>query len=208
MLGLPWTRGPVLTGSVVMLRLPRRADFEPWRRLRQDNQERLQHFEPRWNAFDLTRAGFSARVRAAMRLAELGQSFQFLVFDRRGRHLCGGITLGNVRRGAAQSGQIGYWLGARFEGQGLMSDAVESVARFAFTVLRLQRIEAASIATNTRSVALLTRCGFRREGTCRAYLEIDGRRQDHELYARLPTDPIPTMPDTARQASDSASEAG
>ena len=194
MLALPWSRGLVLTGTAVSLRLPRRSDFSTWRNLRIEDRERLQRFEPRWSDFDLTQAGFSARVRNAARLAALGQSFQFLVFERRSGHLAGGITLGNLRRGAAQSGQIGYWISARFEGKGLMRDAVETVLRHAFTALRLQRIEAASIAANARSVALLKRCGFRLEGTARAYLEIDGRRQDHDIYARLSSDPIPAVP--------------
>jgi ribosomal-protein-alanine N-acetyltransferase len=66
-----------------------------------------------------------------------------------------------------------------------MSDAVVTALRFSFLTLRLHRIEAASIADNHKSVALLQRCGFRHEGTARNYLEINGRRQDHELFACL-----------------------
>ena len=43
--------------------------------------------------------------------------------------LIGGITLGNIRHGVAQAGQIGYWIGERYAGQGFMLEAVELVVR-------------------------------------------------------------------------------
>jgi [ribosomal protein S5]-alanine N-acetyltransferase len=188
MLGLPWPRGPVLTGQTVMLRLPQRQDHAAWAALRAQSEPELRRFEPRWGENELTKAAFAARVKTAQRLAENGLTFQFLIFDRRGNPLLGGVTLGQIRRGAAQSAQIGYWLGSPHHGQGRMSDAVATVLRFAFHTLRLHRVEAASIADNIKSIALLERCGFTHEGTARAYLEIDGQRRDHELYACLASD--------------------
>ena len=38
--------------------------------------------------------------------------------------LVGGITLGNIRHGVAQTGQIGYWIGERYAGRGLMLEAL------------------------------------------------------------------------------------
>jgi RimJ/RimL family protein N-acetyltransferase len=35
---------------------------------------------------------------------------------------------------------------------------------------------------------VLLRCGFQYEGFARHYLEINGRRQDHKLFARLVSD--------------------
>ncbi|NJR13351.1 MAG: GNAT family N-acetyltransferase [Phyllobacteriaceae bacterium] len=198
MFGLARPKGPVLEGTRVMLRLPLRADHASWSQLRADSRDAIQPYEPLWPEHDLTQGGFSARVRMAAQLAEDGQAFQFLVFERRGAPLLGGVTLGNIRRGAAQTAQLGYWLGTRHEGQGLMSDAVVTALRYSFSSLRLHRVEAASIADNHKSVALLQRCGFRHEGTARSYLEINGRRQDHELFACLATDFLGHLPLPAR----------
>jgi ribosomal-protein-alanine N-acetyltransferase len=184
-----------------MLRLPQTADRDAWLHLRQESRAALQPFEPLWSEADLTKAGFAARVRLARRLAEEGAAYQFLVFDRRGAPLLGGITLGNIKRGASQTAQVGYWLGTEFEGRGHMSDALLTVLRFAFGNLRLHRVEAASMPENRRSIALLERCGFRHEGTARAYLEINGRRPDHELYSCLPGDAGFNAP-MARSPSD------
>jgi len=59
------------------------------------------------------------------------------------------------------------------------------VLPFAFTTLRLHRVEAACIPNNIGSIRLLENTGFTREGYAREYLCINGIWQDHLLYARL-----------------------
>jgi [ribosomal protein S5]-alanine N-acetyltransferase len=181
-------RVPVLTGEKTEIRLPSRQDYLAWQALRQESRAELIPYEPRWATHELSQPTFASRVRQAKLLAEDNEAFQFLIFDKAASMLLGGITLGNIRRGAAQTGEIGYWLGTRHYGQGYMRDAVSTLLKFAFLNLRLHRVEAACIQDNIRSIALLKHCGFHYEGFARAYLEIDGRRQDHHLYACLPSD--------------------
>jgi len=118
-----------------------------------------------------------------------GTAIAFFIFEKSSGKLAGGITLGNIRHGVSQSGHVGYWIGERFGGRGLMTDAVKVVARFAFDTLRLHRIEAACIPDNIRSIRVLEKAGFRREGLLRSYLRINGIWQDHYLYARIADDP-------------------
>jgi len=99
------------------------------------------------------------------------------------------LTLASIRRGVAQAGSIGYWMGAPYVRYGHMTAAVRAVLPFAFGTLRLHRVEAACIPTNTPSIRLLERCGFSREGYARQYLCINGIWQDHLLFARLKDDP-------------------
>ncbi|MBX8827890.1 GNAT family protein, partial [Ochrobactrum sp. SFR4] len=54
-----------------------------------------------------------------------------------------------------------------------------------FHELRLHRLEAACIPSNLRSVRLLEKAGFLREGTLRSYLKINGIWQDHLLYSLI-----------------------
>ncbi len=190
--GLFEPHGPVLTGKMIELRLPVAKNYAEWKALRQESRAELTLFEPRWADHELTRTTFIDRVRLAKMLAQTQQSFQFFIFEgpdgTSGGALLGGITLGNIRRGAAQTAEIGYWLGTRHVGKGFMRDAVATLLAFAFSSLHLHRIEAACIQGNARSIALLQHCGFHYEGCARAYLEINGQRQDHHLYACLPTD--------------------
>src|SRR5690606_5715640 len=114
-----------------------------------------------------------------------GTGIAFLIFEKSTRDLAGGISIGNIRRGVAQSAQIGYWMGERFAGHGMMLEALGLVVPFAFDTLRLHRIEAACIPRNNRSSRLLEKAGFQREGLLRSYLRINGSWQDHYLYALI-----------------------
>ena len=120
--------------------------------------------------------------------AKADQAYAFLIFRTQVSALVGGLTLANIRRGVAQAGSIGYWIGQPYANQGYMSAAVRALIPFCFGSLRLHRLEAACIPTNKPSITLLEKCGFQREGYARGYLCINGTWQDHLLYARLQTD--------------------
>ena len=96
-----------------------------------------------------------------------------------------------MRRGVAQAGSLGYWMGAPHAGQGYMTEAVRTLVPFAFGSLRLHRLEAACIPTNGASIRLLEKVGFAREGLARQYLCINGVWHDHLLYALVSTDVRP-----------------
>jgi ribosomal-protein-alanine N-acetyltransferase len=63
-----------------------------------------------------------------------------------------------------------------------MTDAVRTLVRFSFNVLRLHRIEAATQPGNSPSIRVLQRTGFVQEGYARDYLRIDGVWRDHLLF--------------------------
>jgi ribosomal-protein-alanine N-acetyltransferase len=186
--------GPVLRGERVTLRHPSMADFQAWADLRAESRDFLKPWEPTWPIDDLTRAAFRRRIKRYHRDIREDTGAAFFVFRSGDERLLGGLTLTAIRRGVSQSGSLGYWMGARWAGQGYMNDAVRTVLDHAFEELRLHRIEAASMPTNSRSIALLEKVGFSREGFARKYLLIDGRWQDHVLFAMLADDPRPPRP--------------
>jgi ribosomal-protein-alanine N-acetyltransferase len=139
-------------------------------------------------ADDLTRSAFRRRLNRYAEDVRTDQAYAFFVLRRSDSAIVGGLTLANVRRGVAQAGSLGYWMGAPFARQGHMTAAVQAILSFCFTTLRLHRVEATCIPTNVPSIRLLERCGFVREGYAREYLCINGVWQDHVLYARLAKD--------------------
>ena len=62
-----------------------------------------------------------------------------------------------------------------------MLEALGLVIPYAFETLRLHRIEAACIPDKQRSIRVLEKAGFQREGLLRSYLRINGIWQDHLL---------------------------
>ena len=113
-------------------------------------------------------------------------SFQGLLACRREDDAIVGVTnLSVITRGALQSAYLGFYGFVPYEGQGYMTAAVGAVVSCAFKKLKLHRVEANVKPENTRSLALIKRCGFRREGLSPRYLKIGGRWQDHERWAIL-----------------------
>jgi [ribosomal protein S5]-alanine N-acetyltransferase len=179
---------PLVRGEGLYLRPATPADFAPWARLRATSRAYLEPWEPTWPDDDLTRAAFRRRLRRQDEDIARDEAYAFLIFDQTSDDLLGGITLGGVRRGVSQAGTLGYWMGAPHAGRGRMTRAVATIVDFAFSRLRLHRIEAACIPENAPSVALLERNGFRREGYARAFLKIDGAWRDHVLFALVDGD--------------------
>lgn len=184
-----------IRGERVYLRFPAMSDYAAWAELRALSRQHLAPWEPQWARDELTRSSFRRRLRHAQREARDDLGYAYLVFAERPLILVGGLNIGNVRRGIAQTASIGYWIGAPYAGRGLMSDAVRAATQFAFATLKLNRLEAACLPSNVASARVLTKAGFKLEGRARRYLKIDGRWQDHDLYALLHDDP---RPDPAR----------
>ena len=180
---------PAIAGDGVILRAPQMNDFADWASLREASRAFLTPWEPIWPADDLSRGAFRRRLKRYAEDQRADQAYAFLIFRSEEATLVGGLTLANMRRGVAQAGSIGYWIGAPFVNRGYMTAAVRALIPFSFGALRLHRLEAACIPANTGSIALLEKTGFRREGYAREYLCINGVWADHLLYARLKDDP-------------------
>jgi ribosomal-protein-alanine N-acetyltransferase len=182
-------QSPAIVGENVFLRAPQMADFAEWVTLREASRDFLTPWEPTWPVDDLTRGSFRRRMKRYSEDQRSDLAYPFFIFRKTDGVLVGGLTLANIRRGCAQAGNLGYWMGAAYAGKGYMTGAVAAMLPFAFGTLRLHRVEAACIPANVASIRLLEKTGFQREGFARQYLCIDGVWQDHLLYARLKDDP-------------------
>lgn len=167
------------------LRPPIHSDYRAWAALRQESVAFLQPWEPTWATDHLTRKSFTNRVYWAQRSISNGTALPLFVVRRHDEAVLGAITLDHIRRGPAQAGTTGYWIGAMYARQGYMREAIEAVVHYAFTTLDLSRIEAGCLPENTPSRGLLESCGYKYEGVAQAYLQISGRWRNHVLYANL-----------------------
>lgn len=180
-----------IEGELVRLRPHRASDFLEWAGLRERSRTFLQPWEPIWPADDLTRSAYRRRLAAYAQDIERGVAFPFLVFERTNNALVGGMTLSNIRRGVAQMGSLGYWVGAPYARRGYTVDATRAITAFCFDRLRLHRVEAACIPSNTASEGVLLKAGFQAEGLARNYLKINGIWQDHLLFGLVSPHPDP-----------------
>jgi ribosomal-protein-alanine N-acetyltransferase len=174
-----------IRGRTLVLRPPALADYTAWAELRALSRAHLTPWEPAWSRDDLSRQMYRRRLRAYGKDVRDDMGYSFFISDVATDALLGGITLSNVRRGSAQTASLGYWIGKPHAGQGRMTEAVRTILPFAFKTARLHRLEAACMLTNTASIRVLERTGFVREGLARSYLKINGRWEDHCLFAAL-----------------------
>lgn len=178
---------PVVKGEGIWLRVPTSADYAAWAELRARSRMHLTLWEPVWARDELSRAAFRRRLRHYQRGLREDAGYTFFIFDEEGA-LLGGLSLSNVRRGVTQAVSMGYWIGAPYAGQGLMTRAVRAALPFVFGRLALHRVEAACMPSNHASIRVLEKTGFEREGLARKYLCINGAWRDHILFSCLEAD--------------------
>ncbi len=178
-------RKPRIETERMTLRLPQHNDWRAWSGLREASASFLTPWEPVWSHDHLSRRAFTNRVYWAVRAEGQGTALPLLLIRRSDQALLGAITLDNIRRGPAQTGTLGYWIGAGFARQGFMREAIMSVVHHAFSALDLSRVEAACLPENVPSRGALEKCGFKYEGVAQSYLQINGRWRNHVLYANL-----------------------
>ena len=96
--------------------------------------------------------------------------------------LVGRINLNSIIRGVLQSGNVGYLVDEAHTGRGIATAALRHLVDYAFTELRLHRLQASVLPDNAGSHQVLKNVGFRQFGTAPDYLFIQGKWRTHDLY--------------------------
>ncbi|HSS93067.1 MAG TPA: GNAT family N-acetyltransferase [Candidatus Dormibacteraeota bacterium] len=166
------------------VRLAEDADVPEIIRFYSENRAHLQPFSPTYAPDFLDRSMWLDQVRNRKHEMAAGAGFRAFLFQRDDpTRIIGNLNLTQVHRSAFNSCVLGYNLAADAQGKGYMTEAVRGAVDFAFASWRLHRVAANYMPRNTRSAAVLQRCGFEVEGHARAYLLINGRWEDHVLTA-------------------------
>ncbi|MBO8163242.1 MAG: GNAT family N-acetyltransferase [Brevibacillus sp.] len=114
---------------------------------------------------------------------ERDQEYAFAMIDLASDRLIGKVKLSGLIRGAHQSANLGYDIDQMYANRGYVTEAVRMLIPFAFSTLALHRIQAAIMPRNLPSQRVVEKAGFIREGYSENYIQIDGKWEDHYLYA-------------------------
>lgn len=183
MFQIPGWPAELRTGDVG-LRPHRRSDARAWREVRLANEKWLTPWEvtsvvpwgSRHGAKDYRRM-----FRAFRRATRQGQIIPFVITYRDA--FAGQLTIGNIMRGALNSGAAGYWIDGRVAGRNIMPTALAMAVDFCFRSAALHRVEVNIRPENAASLRVAEKLGFRKEGFHAKYLHIDGAWRDHVGYA-------------------------
>jgi [ribosomal protein S5]-alanine N-acetyltransferase len=171
----------------LVLRPPRTNDVGEIRRLLRHNHEHLKPWNPAPAPGDdpTSITEVSKTVLRQRREWKRGSSFVFMVAMRdEPARFIGKLALNGVMRGAMYGAYLGYWMDVDQQGKGLVTEAIAAVLDFAFGAAGLHRVQAAIMPRNTRSLRVVEKLGFRREGYAERYLQIAGQWEDHILFAK------------------------
>ena len=172
----------VATGERVHLRPPRKSDEAAF--LKAARASRALH--GRWAKAPSTHGEFEAFVKRYG--GDKPTHAGFLVVRNDDEALCGVFNFSEIVRNAFQSTYLGYFAFAPHHGGGYMTEGLVLALDIAFGPLELHRVEVNVQPSNRRSLDLVARLGFAREGYSRRYVKIAGRWRDHVRFAMLAED--------------------
>ncbi|GAA0650357.1 hypothetical protein GCM10010174_87500 [Kutzneria viridogrisea] len=188
-LGWPVVLGPVLTrGRMVELRPPVAADGRQWSELVRADQQRL---EPKWTVSErswdarTSERAWRDRCGGLRQRAREGGALPFVITVD--DVIAGELVLDRVDR-ARGSAEVDVWIGSPFEGTAVTATALRVLVRHAFAQVGLRRLTAPVPAGDHTAAALFARCGFRHEGSLRAFRVNKTGPVDYELWSLLDTD--------------------
>ena len=122
-------------------------------------------------------------ARTFFALAQDPEKIWLAITLRSDGRLIGGIGLRLERQ--HDRGELGYWLGVQYWGQGYATEAAREMLRYGFEELGLHRIFASHFKHNPASGGILKKLGMRYEGCQREHLRKWDQFVDSELYGIL-----------------------
>lgn len=175
-------------GKSVYIRHLEVSDAEAMLELQIRNKEFFQTYTPiRIEGF-YTIAGQIKAIEANILQSENDSRYSFGIFLNETDELIGNVALSEILRGPLQSCYIGYYLDQQQNGKGYMTEAVMLAVDFAFKHLELHRIEAGVMPHNIRSMKVLEKAGFHKEGIAIKNVKINGKWEDHQVLAIVGAD--------------------
>lgn len=159
----------------VFIRKPVNDDWQELLSLRK--KSRVSHFP--WVSLPLTEEACKAYISQCQ-----NEDFEgLLICHVVNKTIVGVVNLSQIFHKAFQNAYLSYYAHVDFVGQGVMSEGVRLAINHAFQTLKLHRVEANIQPENARSIKLVKRLGFTKEGFSRRYLKINEEWCDHERWA-------------------------
>lgn len=118
-----------------------------------------------------------------------GVEYNFCLFDRHSEQIVGAVSVNRINTDY-KFANIGYWIRSGFTGKSLATIAAKAAAHFAFSALRLTRVEIIAMEGNLRSCRVAEKIGAVSEGLHRNRLYYHGQPRNAWMYSLIPSDLI------------------
>ena len=169
---------PRFEHKLVVLRPITAADIEPWFRYL-SQPEVYEHTS--WNVQEAEELSHYAWKPEEFTSSSL---LRFAVALRSNNELVGTAGFHTVSP-QNETAEIAYDIAPPYWRKGIGSAVCSALVNWAHSAASIARVQATVLESNTRSVAVLERCGFQREGLLRSYRMVRGKRGNFYMYAHL-----------------------
>lgn len=171
-----------ISSSEITLKYPSIFDYKSWKFLREKSRAFLTPWEPTWRPGEHSFNRYLKLLSIYSQKRKNNLQYSFFIFNS-DNELVGGVNVFNIKTGISQSCTLGYWIGQNHSRKGYMRNALKLLIKQLFLELKFNRIEAACIPRNIASKNLLINIGFEEEGYAKEFLRINGKWEDHLLFA-------------------------
>jgi ribosomal-protein-alanine N-acetyltransferase len=177
---------PLTTGRL-LLRLLEPEEAELMARYVNENREHLKPWEPSRPEGYYATEFWQLELKRRQNDFFMGEAVRLAIFFNGSPDgpVVGVCNFTEIMRGAFQACFLGYSVHYKYQGLGIMHEALETAVDFMFKNFKLHRVMANYMPRNERSGRLLRKLGFTVEGFARDYLNINGKWEDHILTAKI-----------------------
>ena len=169
---------PLLEHELVVLRPMTDADIEPWFKYL-SQPEVYEHTS--WNVQQSEELSHYAWRQENSTPSSL---LRFAVALRANNELVGTAGFHTVSP-QNETAELAYDIAPPYWGKGIGSAACSALVNWAHSAASIVRVQATVLESNARSVAVLERCGFQREGLLQSYRKVRGKHGNFYMYAHV-----------------------
>ncbi|MBK3497097.1 GNAT family N-acetyltransferase [Viridibacillus sp. YIM B01967] len=108
------------------------------------------------------------------------KSYEFAITDKENGELYGAIALSNNQK--FNNGEIAYWIGEEFWGNGYATEAAQAILQFAFDEKQYHKIFARYFNSNPASGRVIQKLGMKKEGILIDQVRKENRYEDLVYY--------------------------
>ncbi|MCM3240197.1 GNAT family N-acetyltransferase [Heyndrickxia oleronia] len=108
------------------------------------------------------------------------KSYEFAITDKENGHVYGAIALSNNKK--FNNGELAYWIGEEFWGNGYATEAAQAILRFAFEEKKYHKVFARYFHSNLASGRVMQKLGMKKEGILIDHVKKENQYVDLVYY--------------------------
>lgn len=147
------------------------------------NQNFLKDWDPKHDKDFYTVAYHKDNLKYEYYLFKENKLVRFWIISKESNRIIGNVCCSNIIMGNFKSCFLSYKLDKDEINKGYITEAIKKTVQIMFDEYDLHRIEVNIIPRNARSLRVVEKLGFEKEGSSRRYLEINGVWEDHVHFA-------------------------